>query len=275
MAGGNRMRVIFLGTGTSTGVPVVACNCEVCTSTDPHDQRLRTSVMVQIGRNNFVIDCGPDFRYQMIREKVDDISAIIFTHGHRDHIAGLDDVRAFNYVLNKTVDIFASQEVIDAIQREFPYIFTEKRFFGAPQLEFHIIENKSFTAEGVEFIPIEALHHKLPVFGFRIGNFSYITDANYISPLEKEKLKGSEILVINALRKSKHISHFSLEEALAVIAEINPAKAYITHLSHFIGLHQTIQHSLPENVFLAHDGLIVELDYLSPETTTSRKFQSS
>ncbi len=275
MIAGNKMKVIFLGTGTSTGVPVVACNCDVCSSADPHDRRLRTSVLIKVGGHNFVIDCGPDFRYQMIREKVDDITAIIFTHGHRDHIAGLDDVRAFNYVLNKTVDIFASQEVIDSIHREFPYIFTEKRFFGAPQLEFHIIGNESFFAEGVEFMPIEVLHHRLPVFGFRIGNFSYITDANYISPQEKEKLKGSEILVINALRKSKHISHFSLEEALEVIAEINPGKAYITHLSHFIGIHKTIQQSLPSNVFLAYDGLTVELDYLAPEVISTSKIQST
>ncbi len=255
----DHLRVVFLGTGTSTGVPVVACDCEVCSSTDSRDRRLRTSVMLQINGHNFVIDCGPDFRYQMIREKVDDISAIIFTHGHRDHIAGLDDVRAFNYVLNKTVNVFASEEVVSSIKREFPYIFTEKRFFGAPQLDFHIIDNNKFLVENVEFLPIEVLHHKLRVFGFRIGAFSYITDANYISEEEKEKLKGSEILVINALRKSKHISHFSLEEAIGIIQEINPAKAYITHLSHFIGLHARIQKDLPDNIFLAYDGLNVEI----------------
>ncbi len=255
-----KIRIVFLGTGTSTGVPVVACDCDVCTSPDHRDRRLRTSVMVQVNGHNFIIDCGPDFRYQMIREKVEDISAIIFTHGHRDHIAGLDDVRAFNYVLNKTVNVFASEEVINSIKREFPYIFTEKRFFGAPQLEFHIIDNNKFMVENIEFTPIEVLHHKLTVFGFRIGNFTYITDANYISDQEKEKIKGSEILVINALRKSKHISHFSLEEALEIIGEIAPRKAYITHLSHFIGLHETIQQSLPSNVFLAYDGLTVELE---------------
>ncbi len=255
MASDNPMKVVFLGTGTSTGVPVVACDCEVCKSNDLRDRRLRTSVMLRINGHNFVIDCGPDFRYQMIREKVDDISAIIFTHGHRDHIAGLDDVRAFNYVLNKTVNVYASQNVIEAIKREFPYIFTEKRFFGAPQLEFHIINNQKFLVEDVEFIPIEVLHHKLTVFGFRIGKFTYITDANYISEEEKKKLYGSEILVINALRKSKHISHFSLEEAVDIIREIGPRKGYITHLSHFIGLHENIQQSLPENIYLAYDGL--------------------
>jgi phosphoribosyl 1,2-cyclic phosphate phosphodiesterase len=258
MAKGDKIQVVFLGTGTSTGVPVVACNCEVCRSKDLRDKRLRTSVMIKVNGHNFIIDCGPDFRYQMIRENVDDISAIIFTHGHRDHIAGLDDVRAFNYVLNKTVNIFASEEVIDSIHREFPYILTEKRFFGAPQLEFHVIDNQSFQVEGIEFTPIEVLHHKLSVFGFRIGSFTYITDASFISDEEMKKIEGSEVLVINALRKSKHISHFSLEEALEIINIIKPQTAYITHLSHFIGLHDTIQKSLPENIFLAYDGLSVE-----------------
>ncbi len=251
----NRMAVTFLGTGTSTGVPVVACDCQVCTSKDPRDYRLRTSVMIEIGEHKYVIDCGPDFRYQMIREKVEDISAILFTHGHRDHIAGLDDVRAFNYVLNKTVDIYATEKVIDSINKEFPYILKEKRFFGAPQLHFHIIENKPFQINGHTFIPIEVLHHKMPVLGFRIDDFTYITDASHIDQSELEKIKGSEVLVINALRKSKHISHFSLEEALEVIDEVQPRQAWITHLSHFIGLHEDINKSLPGNVALAYDGL--------------------
>ncbi|TVR40177.1 MAG: MBL fold metallo-hydrolase [Bacteroidia bacterium] len=249
------MRITFLGTGTSTGVPVVACDCTVCSSRDSRDQRLRTSVMIQVGEHNYVIDCGPDFRYQMIREKVTDISAILFTHGHRDHIAGLDDVRAFNYVLNKTVDIYASENVIDSINKEFPYILTEKRFFGAPQLHFHIIKNMPFSINGTEFIPIEVMHHKMPVFGFRVGDFSYITDASFISDQEKEKLVNSKILVINALRKSKHISHFSMDEALEVIREVNPEKAFITHLSHFMGIHESVNKDLPENVMLAYDGL--------------------
>ncbi len=254
-----KMKVTFLGTGTSTGVPVVACDCNVCKSNDSRDKRLRTSVMIEIDGQSFIIDCGPDFRYQMIREKVDDISAIIFTHGHRDHIAGLDDVRAFNYVLNKTVDVFASKEVIESIKREFPYIFTEKRFFGAPQLNFQIIENKLFVVHDLEFLPIEVFHHKLSVFGFRVGNFSYITDASFIAPEEKKKLLGSEVLVINALRKSKHISHFSLSEAIEVINEVKPVKAFITHLSHFIGLHEEVQKNLPQNIFLAFDGLKVNI----------------
>lgn len=259
MRGKQQMTITFLGTGTSTGVPVVACNCDVCQSADERDSRLRTSVMVDVTGHKLIIDCGPDFRYQMIREKVEDISAILFTHGHRDHIAGIDDVRAFNYVLNKTVDIYASQEVINAINKEFPYILTEKRFFGAPQLNFNVIENKSFSVDGVDILPVEVMHHQMSVFGFRIGGFTYITDASYISETEKPKAIGSEVLVVNALRKSKHISHFSLEEALALIKELKPKRAFITHLSHFIGLHKDIQDNLPDNVFLAYDGLKLEL----------------
>jgi phosphoribosyl 1,2-cyclic phosphate phosphodiesterase len=255
----NDMQITFLGTGTSTGVPVVACNCEVCLSQDKKDHRLRTSVLININQQNMVIDCGPDFRYQMIREKVDDIAAIIFTHGHRDHIAGIDDVRAFNYVLNKTVQIYASKEVIDSINQEFPYILHEKRFFGAPQLNFNIIDNKPFSIDGIEFIPVEVMHHKLKVFGFRIKDFTYITDASFIDDQEKQKILGSKILVINALRKSKHISHFSLQEAIDLIKQINPEQAYITHLSHFMGLHYKIQENLPPSIFLAYDGLKIKI----------------
>jgi phosphoribosyl 1,2-cyclic phosphate phosphodiesterase len=259
MADQGTINVVFLGTGTSTGVPVVACNCPVCLSSDPRDQRLRTSVMIQTNGHNLVIDCGPDFRYQMIREKVEDISAIILTHGHRDHTAGLDDVRAFNYVLNKTIDIYAGEDVVNSIRTEFPYIFTEKRFFGAPQLNFHIITNRPFQIQDVDVLPIEVLHHKLTIFGFRFGDFTYITDASHIEEQEMEKIRNTDILVINALRKSKHISHFSLSEALDVIKEINPREAYITHLSHFIGLHDEVQKSLPDKVFLAYDGLKLEV----------------
>ncbi len=254
-----RINLTFLGTGTSTGVPVVACNCIVCRSTDERDTRLRTSVMIDVNQNKFIIDCGPDFRYQMIREKVEDITAILFTHGHRDHIAGIDDVRAFNYVLNKTVDIYASQQVINDINKEFPYILTEKRFFGSPQLKFHVIENKAFSIDGTRIMPVEVMHHQLSVFGFRIGGLTYITDASFISETEKTKAMRSDVLVINALRKSKHVSHFSLDEALDLILELKPKRAYITHLSHFIGLHHEIQENLPENVYVAYDGLRVEL----------------
>ncbi len=258
MADNKKILVTFLGTGTSTGVPVVACDCPVCSSRDKRDHRLRTSAMVEIGDARIVIDCGPDFRYQMIREKVDDITAILFTHGHRDHIAGLDDVRAFNYVLNKTVDVYASEQVIEAINKEFPYILHEKRFFGAPQLKFVTISNENFLIDGISILPIEVLHNKLSVFGFRFNNFTYITDASSISHEEKMKIKNTKVLVINALRKSKHISHFSLQEAIDLIQDIQPGQAYITHISHFMGLHKDVEQTLPDGISLAYDGLKVE-----------------
>jgi len=211
--------------------------------------------MVQLANHCIIIDCGPDFRYQMIRAKVENISAIIFTHGHRDHIGGIDDIRGFNYVLNKTIDFYASQEVVEAINKEFSYILNEGRFFSTPQLRFINIENQPFYVDGIRVEPIEVMHHNLKVMGFRIGSFSYVTDASFISESEKVKLENSEVLVVNALRKSKHISHFSLDEALEIIAHVKPTRAYITHLSHFMGLHEAVQAELPDNVFLAYDGL--------------------
>ncbi len=253
------MQVTFLGTGTSTGVPVVACDCEVCSSPDKRDHRLRTSVMVEWKSHRLIIDCGPDFRYQMIREKVDDITAILFTHGHRDHIAGLDDVRAFNYVLNKTVDIYASNAVVEAIHREFPYILQEKRFFGAPQLQFNVIENKEFAINDISVQPILVMHNQMEVFGYRMGDFVYITDASSIPQEEKWKFDGCRVMVINALRKSKHISHFSLQEAIDQILEVAPREAYITHLSHFMGIHDKVEASLPQGIRLAYDGLKITI----------------
>lgn len=255
-----KMTITFLGTGTSTGVPVVACNCDVCKSKDPRDKRFRTSAMITIGDCNIVIDCGPDFRFQMLKQNVENIEAIVFTHQHRDHIAGLDDIRGFNYILNKTIDIYGSQQVLDGIQTEFPYIFLEKRFFGAPQICMHAIENAPFAINDIEFIPIEVMHDKMQIFGYRIGEFTYITDGSFISEKEKEKIFGSRVLVINALRNSKHISHFSLNEAIAIIQEINPEMAYLTHISHFLGLHEVIERRLPPNIHLAYDNLKIEID---------------
>ncbi len=251
----NRMKVTFLGTGTSIGVPVITCDCPVCVSTNSKDKRLRTSIMIEVNFRTFVIDCGPDFRSQMLRENVGDLDAVIFTHEHRDHIAGLDDVRAFNYVLNKKIDIYGSDQVIDAIVTEFPYIFSESRYFGAPQLTIHLINTDPFTVFDVEFIPIKVLHEKLPVTGFRIGDFTYITDASYISEEEKEKIRGSKVIVLNALRNSKHVSHFSVNEAVELLNELKPEAAYLTHLSHFVGLHEEVNLRLPEPVKLAYDGL--------------------
>ena len=258
-ANDNRLKVTFLGTGTSIGVPVITCDCPVCQSSDPHDKRMRTSVMLEVNGFTFVIDCGPDFRIQMLRENVNNLDAVIFTHEHRDHIAGLDDIRAFNYVLNKKIDIYGTRQVMEAIQTEFPYIFSESRYFGAPQLTIHPIDEKPFTVRNIEFIPIKVLHEKLPVTGFRVGDFTYITDASFISEKELEKIKGSKVIVLNALRNSRHVSHFSVGEAVDILTKLNPEAAYLTHLSHFVGLHDEVNSKLPDFIRLAYDGLSLSI----------------
>lgn len=249
------MKVTLLGTGTSQGIPVIACNCNVCRSNDPHDKRLRASVLIEIGDKNFVIDSGPDFRQQMLRANVSSLDAILFTHEHKDHIAGLDDIRAFNYIQQKPIDIYAEERVHWAIKQEFAYIFAEQKYPGIPQVNMHLIDNHPFEIEGVSIIPIRAIHLRLPVLGFRIGNFAYVTDANFISNDEKEKLKGSKYLVVNGLRKQKHISHFSLGEAVNLIEEIKPDFGYITHISHQMGIYVDVNEELPSNIKLAFDGL--------------------
>jgi len=254
-----KIRLTFLGTGTSIGVPVIACNCPVCKSADARDKRFRTSALVNVDNQNIVIDCGPDFRFQMLKQNVEDIDAVLFTHEHRDHIAGLDDIRAFNYILNKNIPIYGSKNVMEAIQTEFPYIFSENRYFGAPQLTVHEIDERPFCIAETCITPIQVLHNKLPVFGYRIGDLTYITDASLIPEEEKPKIKGSKVLVLNALRNSKHISHLSLGEALALIEELEPERAYLTHISHFLGLHEEVEKKLPPHVRLAHDNLIIEI----------------
>jgi len=253
------IRLTFLGTGTSIGVPVIACNCPVCKSADARDKRFRTSAMVHINHQNIVIDCGPDFRFQMLKQNVEDIDAVLFTHEHRDHIAGLDDIRAFNYILNKNIPIYGSKNVMEAIQTEFPYIFSENRYFGAPQLTVHEIDDNLFTIGETNILPIKVMHNKLPVFGYRIGDLTYITDASMIPDEEKHKIKGSKVLVLNALRNSKHISHLSLNEALELIEELKPERAFLTHISHFLGLHEEVEKKLPDNVKLAYDNLIIDI----------------
>ncbi len=255
----SKMKITFLGTGTSTGVPVVACKCDVCTSNDPRDKRYRSSVMLTKGSSNMIIDCGPDFRMQMLKHKVDDIDAVLFTHAHRDHIAGLDDIRAFNYILHKTIDIYGSQVTLDAIRGNFPYIFTPGLYSGAPKLNLHPITETPFHIGAFRFIPVQVMHQDMKVFGFRIDDFTYITDANYISPSELEKIRGSKVVVINALRISRHVSHFSLDEALEILNELKPESAYLTHISHFLGKYEAVEEKLPSWVHLAYDGLQIEL----------------
>jgi len=253
------VKITFLGTGTSQGVPLIACTCEVCTSEDSRDKRLRTSILLEFNDIAIVVDTGPDFRQQMLREKVKRLDAVLFTHEHKDHIAGLDDIRAFNFILKRKIDVYASDRVQDAIRREFAYIFSDTKYPGIPEIELHTIQNKPFEIQGIPVIPIEVLHYKLSVFAFRFGDFVYITDANAISQQEKKKIMGCKILVINALRRQAHVSHFTLQEALDLIAELKPEKAYLTHISHQLGKHSNIEKELPSGVFQAYDGLQIQL----------------
>ena len=253
------MKVTFLGTGTSQGVPVIACQCEVCLSVNSKDKRLRSSVLIEHLGKHIVIDTGPDFRQQMLVNKVDKLDAVVFTHGHKDHTAGFDDIRGFNYKQKKAMDVYADDLVEEVLRRDFYYCFTEFKYPGIPELNLHRIENKAFNVGEVELIPIALLHYKLPVFGFRIGDFTYITDANYISEEEKDKVRGSEVLVVNALKKSEHISHFSLNQALDLARELEVPTTYLTHMSHQMGLHDVIQAELPPNVYLSYDGLQLDL----------------
>ena len=254
------MRVTFLGTGTSQGVPVIACECEVCRSEDKHDKRLRVSVLLEINKQVILIDTGPDFRYQMLRADVKKLDAILYTHEHKDHVAGLDDVRAFNYKQQSEVDVYAHHRVQDALKKEFHYIFSGSNYPGIPRLRLNnIVDGESFQAAGIDIIPISVMHYLLPVFGFRIGDFTYITDAKTISSEEKKKILGSKIVVINALQIDKHLSHFTLDEALEFAAEIGANKTYLTHISHKLGTHAEVSKQLPEGVFLAYDGLELEI----------------
>ncbi len=254
------MKITFLGTGTSQGVPTIACQCEVCQSTNLKDNRTRASILVEVGETSFVIDTGTDFRQQMLREKVMKLDAVVFTHAHKDHTAGLDDIRPFYFMNKKDMPIYGTKPVIEQLQREFAYIFAEFKYPGVAGVEVNLISKvNDFQVGEAKLTPIEVLHYKLPVLGFRIENFTYITDANFISEEELEKVKGTEILVLNALQKEDHISHFNLAEAIELVQKIRPKKAYFTHISHRLGLHTEISKELPKNIYLAYDGLKVEM----------------
>lgn len=252
------MKITFLGTGTSQGMPVIACPCPICQSTDPRDWRLRTSALIDYQGINIVIDAGPDFRQQMLRAKVKTLHAILLTHEHRDHISGLDDVRAYNWLQKRPMDIWGEDRVLTELKREYSYVFAEHKYPGIPEFELHSIDGQAFDVMGITITPIRVYHYKLPIYGFRIGDLTYITDANFIPEEEKEKIIGTKYLVINALRMQKHISHFSLPEALELISQLSPRKAFITHIGHQMGFHNDISKSLPENVCLAYDGLELE-----------------
>ena len=254
------MKLYFLGTGTSQGIPVIGSTHFVCLSDDAKDKRLRVAVWIHDEDFSVVIDCGPDFRQQMLNHQVKSLRAVIFTHEHKDHLAGLDDVRAFNYKEQRDMEVFCTEAVEIALRREFQYVFSNDRYPGIPSIQINRIENKAFELpNGLTLLPIEVLHYKMPVFGYRIGDFTYITDAKTISETEKQKVKGTKILIVNALHRSEHISHFNLDEALAFITEIKPEKAYLTHISHLFGKHQEIEKELPPNVFLAYDGMTLEI----------------
>ncbi len=255
-----QIKVTFLGTGTSQGVPVIACNCAVCTSKDKKDKRLRSSILIESETTSVVIDTGPDFRYQMLRAGVQKLDAVVFTHEHKDHIAGLDDIRAFNFQSGEKMKIFATERVQEALKREFSYVFADFKYPGIPEIELRTIDkNTPFLIGDLLFEPIEVLHYKLPVLGFRVNDFTYITDANFIAEEELQKIVGSKVVVLNALRRQEHISHFNLEQAIAMMEKIKPEKGYFTHISHLLGQDEDISKELPARIALAYDGLELSL----------------
>jgi phosphoribosyl 1,2-cyclic phosphate phosphodiesterase len=249
------LKVTFLGTGTSQGVPVIGCTCEVCRSIDFRDKRLRSSILIEIKDQSFIIDTGPDFRQQMLREQVRRLDAVIFTHAHRDHTAGLDDVRAYNFMQQMDMPVYGTTQVLDQLKIEYAYAFVKEYYPGIPRLSLNTINGEAFTVNGISVLPLPVMHLQMPVLGFRIENFSYITDANYIPPETMERLKGTEVLVLNALQREQHISHFNLAEALEMVETILPRHTYLTHISHKLGLHADVAKELPDHVSLAFDGL--------------------
>jgi len=252
------LKITFLGTGTSQGVPVIGCECPVCQSVDFQDNRLRSSIHIAVDGQSLVVDTGPDFRLQMLSNRIKKLDAVLFTHEHKDHTAGMDDIRSFNFLQKTDIPVYAHKRVFDQLKQEFAYVFAKSKYPGVPKVQIRLIENEVFHVQQTSVTPVEVLHYKLPVFGFRIKDFTYITDANYIASEEKEKIKGSKVLVLNALQKKSHISHFTLEEALELIDELKPERAYLTHISHKLGLHREVSKELPDHVQLAYDGLMVK-----------------
>ncbi|MAW21007.1 MAG: hypothetical protein CMD16_01255 [Flavobacteriales bacterium] len=248
------MRITLLGTGTSQGVPVIGCDCIVCKSHNLKDNRLRSSVMLEVDNKTLVIDTGPDFRQQMLRNNVKDLDAVLFTHHHKDHVAGMDDVRAFNHKWKKVMEIYCTRKTANALHMEFPYVFSGKKYPGIPNVNINIIDSNPFNIEGISVIPLDVLHYKMQVFGYRINNFVYLTDVSEVPDSEKEKMRGADLIILDALRKTKHVSHLSLEDAVKLLDDLKPKKALLTHISHFMGLHDEVNQDLPENIQLAYDG---------------------
>lgn len=253
------LHIQFLGTGTSTGIPMIGCDCTVCTSKNPKDNRLRSSILVQSNKTSLIVDTTPDFRYQMLRTHTRRLDAVLFTHPHKDHMAGLDDIRAFNFFSQKAMDIYANSLTEEAVKRDFYYAFADKKYPGVPELNLITIDENPFVIGDIPVQPILVYHHKMPVFGFRFGDFTYITDANRIEEDQKALIRGSKVLVLNALRKEAHISHFTLQEAVDLATELDIPEVYFTHISHQLGLHDTINQELPPHIQLAYDGLELRL----------------
>lgn len=253
------LKITFLGTGTSQGIPMIASNDPVCLSTDQKDKRLRSSILISWNKFSYVIDCGPDFRQQMLRENVQLVNGVLFTHEHSDHTAGIDDLRPYCYKIGE-MPIYLNEKTLQSLEQRFEYIFSKKnRYPGAPAVQPTIVNNSPFFIEDVQVIPIEVMHGNLPVLAYRIQDFAYLTDVKSIKKSEKEKLKNLDVLVVNALRQEAHPTHFNLEDALDFVKEIKPKKTYFTHISHKLGFHSKVSETLPENVFLAYDGLQISV----------------
>lgn len=250
-----QIKITVLGTGTSSGIPLLTCKCDVCKSTDIRDKRLRSSIFIEIENKKILVDIGPDFRQQMLKENIQNIDAILITHSHHDHVAGLDEIRAFNFSQQKAMDVYVNEIAEKELRSHFDYIFSEKKYKGIASINLLPIRENPFLVDGIEVIPIEVMHHKLPVSAFRFGDFAYVTDIKTISEKEFEKLKGVKTLIVSSLRHKEHFSHFTFEESLLFIKKLKVEKAYLTHISHLLGKHQDVIKLLPKNVFLAYDGL--------------------